>query len=170
MNIMEALLNQRKFYKTDKNYVFTIDKPSTTKAAIAGGALGAAKGLGTGYGAALFGEVSGKKLAEKAVSATGHKKTILELAGKTATGLGKFATKHTGKVMLGTAGATIPVGALIGHAMAKRKLKYADPYVQGILDKVKGQEIKRKQYRNLLKGQQAIAVSAHRLFPTAGGK
>jgi len=62
----------------------------------------------------------------------------------------------------------MPLGAVIGHAMAKRKLKYADPYVKGILDKVKGQEIKRKDYKSLLKGQRAIVVSAHRLYPRSG--
>lgn len=171
---MEALLNQRKFYKTDRNYVFQIDKPSTTKAAILGGALGGAKGALTGLGGAKLSKWGGEKLTKKAGDIVGisTKKKALELAGKAASRLGEFAAGKSGKMaVVGAAtGAGIPLGAVIGHAMAKRKLKYADPYVQGILDKVKGQEIKRKQYRNLLKGQQAIAVSAHRLFPTSGGK
>jgi len=167
MTLMEALLSQRKYYKTDKNYIFTLDKPSTTKAAIAGGTFGAVKGGLTGLGAAYIGNKGGIKLAAKAAGATGTKKKALELSAKAATGIGKFAAKSTGKAVMAGIGASaaIPLGAVIGHAMAKRKLKHADPYVKGILDKVKGEEIKRKQYRSLLKGQQAIGVSAHRLFP-----
>ena len=170
MILMEALLNKRQYYKTDRNYVFTIDKPSETKAAVVGGALGGVKGALTGLGSAHLGEWSGKKLATKAVTASGTKKKALELAAKAASGIGKLATKSTGRIIAGGVGAgvAIPLGAVIGHAMAKRKLKYANPYVQGILDKVKGESLTRKQYRNLLKGQQAIGVSAHRLFPRGG--
>jgi hypothetical protein len=174
MTLLEALLGQRRFYKTDKNYVFTIDKPSSTKAAVVGGALGGAKGALTGLGGAHIGKWGGTKLTTKAaaIATPGIKKKALELAAKATSGIGKFASNKAGKIVVGGVGlgAGIPMGAAIGHAMAKRKLKYADPYVQGILDKVKGQEIKRKQYKNLLKGQQAISVSAHRLFPTSGGK
>lgn len=169
---MEALLNQRKFYKTDRNYVFTIDKPSKAKSTVAGGALAGGGGVVAGMGGAHLAPKGAAKLLAKAGTATGAKKKALELGAKAATGIGNAATKNAGKLIIGGigAGAAIPMGAVIGHAMAKKKLKYAEPYVQGIIDKVKGQEIKRKQYRNLLKGQRAIGVSAHRLFPTAGGK
>ena len=172
MTLFEALLNQRKYYKTDRSYVFTVDKPSPTKAAVAGGVLGGAKGL---LGAAAGKHVSewgGKKLLAKAAATSpGTKAKILDTAGKAALKVGQFSTKSAGKFILGGVGAGvgIPVGAAIGHAMAKRKLKYADPYVEGILDKVKGKEIKRKDYKNLLKGQRAIGVSAHRLYPRSGG-
>jgi len=174
MDLMEALLSSKKYYKTDRNYVFTIQKPSTTKAAVLGGVLGGVKGAFTGLGGAHLGKWGGKKLTDKAgtIVGTSTKKRVLELAGKAVSKFGGFAANKTGKMAVvgAAAGAGIPLGAVIGHAMAKRKLKYADPYVQGILDKVKGQEIKRKQYKNLLKGQQAIAVSAHRLYPTSRGK
>jgi len=170
MTLLEAILNQRKYYKTDKGYVFTINKPSTTGAAVLGGVLGGAKGALSGIGAMKAGEWGGKKLATKAVTAIGNKKRALDLAAKAASGIGKIGAKSTGKFIAAGigAGTAIPLGAVIGHAMAKRKLKYADPYVKGILDKVKGQEIKRKDYKSLLKGQRAIVVSAHRLYPRSG--
>lgn len=170
MTLMEALLNKRQYYKTDRNYVFTIDKPSTTKSAVLGGAIGGAKGVAAGVGASHLGKWGGGKLAAKAATSAGTKKKALELAAKAAAGIGKAATKGTGRLIAGGVGAgiAIPMGAVIGHAVAKRKLKYAEPYVKGILDKVKGESISRKQYRNLLKGQQAIGVSAHRLFPRGG--
>jgi len=165
MTLMEALLSSRKYYKTDKNYIFTIDKPSTTKAAVVGGALGAIKGLVGSQIGAWGGAKVGASLGHKASTALPNsaKAKILSGASKAAMAVGKASTGKIGRAVF--TGAAIPLGAAIGHAMAKRKLKHADPYVSGILAKVKGQEIKRKQYRSLLKGQQAIGVSAHRLFP-----
>jgi hypothetical protein len=170
MTLLEALTNQRKYYKTDRNYVFTIDKPSTTKSAVVGGALAGVKGAITGLGTAHLGDWGGDKLAERAKKVAGNKKKALELASDAAKGISKFAARGSGRIIVGGLGAatSIPIGAAIGHAMAKRKLKHADPYVKGILDKVKGQPISRKQYKSLLKGQQAIGVQAHRMFPRSG--
>jgi hypothetical protein len=167
MTLLEAILNKKQYYKTDRNYVFTIDKPSKTKSAVAGGIMGGAVGAAGAKLGEWGGAKAGEKLLEKAATHTGTKKRALELLSKAAHGGSRFATKAGGRAI--AAGIILPVGALIGHVTAKRKLKYADPYVQGILDKVKGQEIKRKQYKNLLKGQEAISVRAHRLFPRGGG-
>jgi hypothetical protein len=173
MTLLEALLNSRKYYKTDKNYVFTLDKPSAMKSAALGGMAGGAKGLLTAVGAEHASKWGGGKLGNAAKATTSVRKAkILGGASKAALKVGEFATTKAGKYVMRGAGvaAGIPLGAIIGHAIAKRKLKHADPYVKGILEKVKGQEIKGKEYRSLLKGQRAINVSAHRLFPMSRSK
>lgn len=166
MTLLEALLSSRKYYKTDKNYIFTIDKPSPAKAAVVGGAAGALKGLIGGQALRLGADKLGKTLGDKAPAMTGIKKRAIEVASKVASKTGGALGTRPGKYA--SAALAIPLGAMIGHAMAKRKLKHADPYEKGIIDKVKGQQITGKQYRSLLKGQQAIGVNAHRLFPRTG--